>query len=214
MIRMLREIIRALARLPLLVKLSIGLAIFIEFVVITQWERLAVKKPSAPAASQATASPRKSEQRFANFPETPAADKVQATAIEETLAKRMARLTIEEPIVQPNGSIIGNRQTLYLYGVKPFDSKAVCIRASGDRWACGLHAYATLRNTIAKKTIVCDPKTLLPNAVSAICRLGTTDVALTLVRDGLVEIDDKVGDAELVKAQAFAKSKKLGIWDR
>jgi endonuclease YncB( thermonuclease family) len=214
MIRMLREIIRALARLPLLVKFFIGLAIFIEFVTITQWERLTFKKPSAPAASQVTVSPQKPEQRFANFSETPAADKVQAAAIEETLAKRMARLTIEEPIVQPNGSIIGNRQTLYLYGTKPFNSKAVCTRASGDLWACGLHAYTTLRNSIAKKTIVCDPKTILPNGVSAVCHLGTTDIALALVRDGLVEIDDNVDNAEMAKAQAFAKSKKLGIWDR
>lgn len=214
MIRILREIIRALARLPFLVKIFIGLAILIEFVVVTQWERLTFKQLPAPAASQATVSSRSLEQRSFDFPDSPPADKSQTAAIEANLGKRMTRLVIEEPVVQPNGAIIGNHQTLYLYGIRPFDSKTVCTRASGDRWACGLHAYATLRNSIARKTIVCDPKRLLPNGVSAICRLGTTDVALALVRDGLVEVDDKVDDAEMVKAQAFAKSQKLGIWDR
>jgi endonuclease YncB( thermonuclease family) len=126
----------------------------------------------------------------------------------------MARLIIEEPIAQPNGSIIGNHKTLYLHGVKPFDSKKVCARASGERWACGLQAYATLRNTVAKKTIACDPKTLLPNAVTATCHIGATNVALVLVRDGLVELDDNADDADLANAQAFAKNRKLGIWDR
>ena len=159
-------------------------------------------------------SPQNPEQRSFDFPEAPPADKTQAATAEAGLAKRMARLVIEEPMVQPNGSIIGNRQTLYLYGIKPFDSKTVCTRSSGARWACGLHAYATLRNAIAKKTIVCDPKTLMPNGISAICRMGTTDIALTLVRDGLVELDGNVVGSEMVNAQTFAKNRKLGIWDQ
>jgi endonuclease YncB( thermonuclease family) len=122
-------------------------------------------------------------------------------------------LVIVEPEIQANGSIIGNGQILYLYGIKQFDSKNVCTRASGERWACGLHAYATLRNATAHKTIICDPKKILQNAVSAICRLGTTDVALTLIRDGLAELDENIEDTEMVNAQAFAKSRKLGIWD-
>jgi endonuclease YncB( thermonuclease family) len=214
MMRVLREIVRAVAGFPLLVKFLIGLAILIAVVVVTQWDRLPFKEPPAPAAPQETASPQKPDQRFSDFPDAPPADQAQSAAVEAALAKRMARIVIEEPIVQSNGAITGNHQTLYLYGIKRFDSKTVCTHASGDRWACGLHAYATLRNSIAKKTIVCDPKTLLPNAVSAVCRLGTTDVALALVRDGLVEVDDNVDDAELAKAQAFAQNKKLGIWDR
>ena len=214
LIRILREMVRAVAMLPLTVKFLIGLAILVEIVVITQWEHLTNTQPPAPTVPYVTVVPQNPEQRSSNFPDSPSADKAPATATEATLAKRMARLVIEEPMVQPNGSIVGNRQTLYLYGIKQFDSKTVCTRASGERWACGLHAYATLRNAIAKKTIVCDPKTILPNAVTATCRMGATDIALMLVGDGLVELDGNVDDVELVKAQASAKSRKLGIWDR
>jgi endonuclease YncB( thermonuclease family) len=130
------------------------------------------------------------------------------------IAKRLARFIITEPKAQSDGSISGGRETVFLYGIKQFDSKKLCTRASKERWACGLRAYATLRNEIARKTIVCDPKTLLPNAVNAICRIGTTNVALALVRDGIVELDDNADDDELAKAQASAKSAKLGVWDR
>lgn len=213
-IQTLREIVRAVVALPLAVKVLIGVAVLIEFVVVTQWERLPFRQVHSPVVSKVPVSPPEPEQNSFNFPEVLPADKVMTAAVEAALAKRMARVVIEEPTVQANGIITGGGQTLYLYGIKAFDSKAVCTRASGERWACGLHAYATLRNAIAKKTIVCDPKTLLPNAVSAICHLGTTDIALALVRDGLVEVDDKATDSEMAKAQAFAKNQKIGIWDR
>jgi endonuclease YncB( thermonuclease family) len=212
--RFVREMVREMARLPLPAKFFISLFIAGIFVVVTQWERLTVKAPPAPPAPEVTIVPPKPEQRSFDFPDVPLADQTQAAAIESALAKRMARVVIAQPKVEANGSIISDGQALYLYGIKPFDSKKLCTRASGERWACGLHAYATFRNTIAKKELVCDPKKILLNAVSATCRIGTTDVALTLVRDGLVELEDNIGDAELVKAQAFAKSRKLGIWDR
>jgi endonuclease YncB( thermonuclease family) len=217
MFRFTREVAREMTRLPLPAKFLIGLFIAIIFVVITQWERLTFEKPPAPPrppAPAVTIAPPKPEQRKFDFPEAQLPDKSQAAAIEAALAKRMARVVITEPKVESNGSVIGNGQTIYLYGIKPFDSKKLCTRASGERWACGLHAYATFRNTIAKKELVCDPKKILQNAVSAVCHKGKIDVALILVRDGLVEIEDNVDDAEMVKAQAFAKSRKLGIWDR
>ncbi len=222
MIRIVREMIRAVAMLPLPVKFFVALFISVIFVVVTQWERLnlvaqwqrlTVKRPSILDTPKVAISPQQSEQRSFDFPDAPPADKAQTAAVEAYLIKRMARLVIEEPMAQANGSIIGNGQTLYLYGIKQFDSKKVCTKTSGERWACGLHAYATLRNAIARKTIVCDPKKILPNGVSAICRIGTTDVALTLVRDGLAELDENIKDTEMVNAQAFAKSRKLGIWD-
>ena len=44
--------------------------------------------------------------------------------------------------------------------------------------------------------------------------MGSTNVATILVRGGLVEIEDDTGDVDLRNAQAIAKSRKLGIWDR
>jgi endonuclease YncB( thermonuclease family) len=213
MVRILHEMVRAVALLPLIVKVFVGLGILAIFVVVTQWERLTLKHLPVPASPKVSISSQQSEQRSFDFPNTPPADKAQAAAVESHLVKRIGRLFIAEPQVQFNGSIVGNGQTLYLYGIKQFNSKKLCTRASGERWACGLHAYATLRNAVARKTIVCDPKKLLLNGVSAICRMGTTDVALILIRDGLAELDDNIEDDEMVKAQAFAKSQKLGIWD-
>jgi len=210
----LREMVREMARLPLLAKIGIGLIIPAIFVVVTQWERLTFRAPPILAPPKGSLLVPTPEVHFNNFHMPPSDDKIPTTVADATPSKRLARLEIADPKVQADGSILGGGETLYLYGIMPFNSKAVCVRASGDRWACGLHAYATLRNSIAKKTIVCDPQVVLPSAVNAVCRLGTTNVALMLVRDGLVQVDENVGDAEMIQAQAFAKSKKLGIWDR
>jgi endonuclease YncB( thermonuclease family) len=81
-------------------------------------------------------------------------------------------------------------------------------------------ADAALRNAIAEKTIVCEPKKALQNAISAVCHIGTIDLSQMLIRQGLAELDsdsDSDSDSEyleLEKAQAFAKSQKSGIWNR
>ena len=156
-VRIAREMVQAVAMLPLAAKVLIGLAILAEFVVITQWEHPTFRSPPAPVTLKATISPQKPEQRSFSFPEA-AAEKTRAAEVEASLAKRMARVFIDEPNVEANGSIIANGQAFYLYGIKQLDSKKVCTKASGDRWACGLHAYATLRNSIAHKKIICDPR--------------------------------------------------------
>ena len=135
-------------------------------------------------------------------------------AIQAAVAKRLEPITIADPVVRPNGTIFANGKTLYLYGIRPFDSRDLCTKASGERWACGLHAYAELRNSTAHKTITCDPKTILPNGVTAICTMEATDIAVALVRDGLARVDDTLAYKALLDAQEFAESKKLGIWDR
>lgn len=222
MTRTLHDMFLVLARLPFLVRLLIGAAIAGEFVVITEWERLNFHQWSRFTFSQlaalppakVTIAPKQPEPRSFDFPEISTADKNQAAAISAALAKRMNRVVIADPKIETNGSIINDGQILYLYGIKLFDTKKVCTRSSGTRWACGLHAYAKIRNAVAAKLLVCDPKKIIQNGVSAVCRVGTTDVALTLVRDGLAELEENVEDAELVTAQVFAKNKNLGIWDR
>lgn len=211
MFSILRELRRAVAWLPLWLKIFIGLILAAEFIIITQWERLPFNQPPIPVAKAAP--PEKSESRF-DFPKTTPADKSKSAAIQATLAKRMARITVLDPKVQPNGTILANGQTIYLFGIKHFDSTTVCKRSSGERWACGLHAYATLRNAIAQKKVICDPQQILPNGVSAICQMSGTNIAMILVRDGLVELDNNVGDADLVNAEKFAQSQKIGIWNR
>ena len=225
MVRLIREMIREVAMLPLPVKILIGLGISTIFVVITQWERLGLdvqwerltrKQPPAVTVSKTLVPvpPQQSEKRSFDFPAAPPADTKSAAAVEALLLKRIGHLNIVNPQVQPNGSIIGNGQKVYLFGIKQFDRNTLCKRASGERWACGLRAYATLRNSIEHKKIDCEPKKHLSNGISALCRMGSINVASILVRGGLAELDDNTGDADLIKDQAFAKSRKLGIWDR
>jgi hypothetical protein len=122
--------------------------------------------------------------------------------------------TVTDPEVGPDGSIKYGDRYFYLAEIKRFNSKQVCTRASGEPWACGLHAYATLRNTVANKTISCEPKELSATEMTASCKLGATNVVLFLLRTGVAELKSGVTDPELAAAQEQAKLAKLGVWDR
>jgi endonuclease YncB( thermonuclease family) len=207
-----RATVRELAGLRISVKILIGCAILVEFVVITQWERLPFHSASAPPVQIAAA--RAPELAPIPVQSTPTAERPQAPVIETTPLRNMPPIVIEEPVVGPNGSITAKGQVIFLYGIKAFDSKKVCFKPSGEKWACGLYSYATLRNSIAHNKIVCEPKAPLTNGLAATCRMGPTSVATILLRDGLAEVESGINDQELADAQAFAKARKLGIWDR
>jgi endonuclease YncB( thermonuclease family) len=217
--------VREVVLLPLLVKLLVVLGILALFGVITQWERLGLdvqwsrltgkgSPPSSVVMSSVLTPP--VERPSPRIPVASATDKtVTADAAAQALhLKFVAPMIIDDPIVQSDGSISGNGRSFYLYGIGPVDSKRVCTRASGERWACGLHAYAGLRNAVAHKKLVCNPREILPKGIRATCHLGAIDVALTLLREGLVELESDVKDPDLVNTEAFAQSRKLGIWDR
>jgi endonuclease YncB( thermonuclease family) len=207
-----RATVRELAGLRLSVKILIGAAILIEFVVITQWERLPFHSASAPPAQIAAA--RTPAPSPLPTQSAPTAERDQAPASEATPLINMPPIVIEEPMVGQNGSITAKGQVLFLYGIKQIDSKKVCTKPSGEKWACGLYSYATLRNSIAHNKIVCEPKAPLTNGLAATCRMGPTNVATILLREGLAEVESGINDQELADAQAFAKVRKLGIWDR
>jgi endonuclease YncB( thermonuclease family) len=178
----------------------------------TQWQRLTGHQSPVIATKPVSISPPNLDQRSMNPAPPHPSDETLAAAVQAHLIERLGRMVIDDAKVRPDSSISGDKQILFLYGIKPINSKQVCTRPSGERWACGLHAYATLRNSIEHKKIICDPKKIFSDGVRAICHMGSTDVASILVRDGLAELDGTVDDADLVNAQAFAKSHKLGIW--
>lgn len=215
MLRLLREMIQELISLPLVIKIFVAIGLVTIFVVITQWERLGFGTQRAALIQSATPTlPPQVEQRPADISKASTPENTDAEAAEALRLKRIGPIDIGDPLVQPDGSIKGNGQTLYLYGIKRFTSKDVCTKTTGLKMACGLRAYAGLRNSIEHKEIICDPRKILPNGTAATCRIGKTDIALALVRDGLVELDDNIDDVAMVNAQAFAKGRKLGIWDR
>lgn len=214
MVRILRKMIGAVRGFPLAIKFLIGIALVLDFVLVTQWDWLVAEIHPILNTKEASVSSVKADRTF-DFPNMP---RVKETPMEEKqrlIIKRKAQIVIEQPIVNSDGSISGDDRTLFLYGIKPFNLKDVCTRASGERWACGLHAYATLRNNVARRTIICEPKAILPKGISALCHVGTIDIAAFLARQGLVEVDTEItGDPDLPKAQAYAKDLRLGVWDR
>jgi len=209
--------VRELTALPRVVKIFVAVGIITIFVVITQWERFGFGGQGArttltqPAISKL---PPPAQQQPADHSASSSLEDTKAEDAEVLRLKRMGRFIINDTRVNANGSIVSKDRTLYLYGIKPFNSKNICRRASGEPWACGLQAYAGLRNAIEHKTIICEPRKALADGFSVTCRIGTADIAATLVRNGLVELEGNIGDTELMNAQAFAKSQKLGIWDR
>lgn len=212
MARILREMIQAVAVLPPALKVLVGIGLVVNFIVITQWDRFFVKRPASTLVQGVSAL---EESRFLAVPQFPPAGKTGTGKMRKALISSAARIVIDDPQVRPDGTILYNGRILHLYGIKPFNSKDICTRASGVRWACGLHAYATLINTIAHQQIVCNPKAILPDGLGVICHMGATDIAAMLARQGLVEAtEDGEQDPDLMKAQTFAKDRKLGIWDR
>ncbi len=216
-LRLLVEMAEALALLPLYAKVLVAVGIAAWVVLVADWNEFfpapapkpAVKVeqavPPAPVqaaipAKAATASPEKSEDRVPT----------QAPTAELTGA-----FTLDDPRVGPDGSIRNGEDgaPFFLSELKPFNSKDVCTRSDGERWACGLHAYATLRNSIAHKTIRCtnDGSQQEP---SVSCELGGKNLALILIDNGLVELKDGVQSQDLRRAQAKAKASKTGMWDR
>lgn len=212
--RFLQEMIGEMASLPLPVKALIAAVLAANFVIITQWESIHFRSwsTSQPPAPTASASPKPTRPDFDTANSAPATE-VDSIAARDFLVRRMTSITIADPKIQSDGSVENGDAPLFLYGIRPFNSKSVCTRASGDRWACGLHAYATLRNELAHQTIVCQPKRLLEKGLAATCRMDGRDIALILVSNGLVEVADDA-PANLLDAQAAARKSKSGIWDR
>lgn len=200
-----------MVQLPFPTKLLIAAALAANFTVITQWEYLSgIISSKAPLPAPA---PKTNESKF-KFETSPVKQSFDDSAAQEFLIRRLAPISITDPKIERDGRIIHEGQSLTLYGLKSFDARNVCTHSSGERWACGLQAYALLRNELAHKTIVCRPKKLMENGLSVACHFGSQDVALMLARHGLAEVDNSSAEAELLAAQAEARKKKIGIWDR
>ncbi len=211
-LRLVLDIAQAIALLPFYAKVLVALGLSAWIVLVADWDEIFPPHVPPPAIradrSQASEVPAP--------PVTPvdrkAEDRIPVAAAPSELT---GSFTISDPRVGPDGSITNGEDgpPFFLTELKSFSSKDVCTRASGDRWACGLHAYATLRNSIAHKTIQCVNKGSREEP-RITCQMGGENLALILVQNGLVELKDDVQDQDLLRAQAKAKAGLLGIWDR
>jgi endonuclease YncB( thermonuclease family) len=125
------------------------------------------------------------------------------------------KFTIFDPRVGPDGSIAEgeNGRPFMLTEIMPFSSKDVCIRADGERWACGLHAYATLRNSVVHKSLQCTNEGS-PDDPRISCQIDGRNLALILISNGLAELKEGIQEADLLRAQGKAKAAKIGVWNR
>jgi len=127
-----------------------------------------------------------------------------------TLSQSPIRL--EHPEVRSNGAIKNGDSYFVLSDVTRFTRKDVCADSSGQKWACGLQAYATLHNMIAGQAIDCIPRQVDGKNTVVSCRLGSLNLAAELLKKGLVKLQPDVSDLELQQAQNYAKSRHLGVW--
>ena len=206
-----RHFAEEIAFLPLYAKVLLALLVATAILVVGEWIDVPGPVNEKKIAATAPALP----PQVAAEPTTTRTDKTDERAPTEAEQSGLSgRFSIFDPKVTPNGSIKGEgRPAFFLSELKPFSAQDVCTRLSGVRWACGLQAYATLHNDIAKKKIDCaNSGTVEQPEVS--CELGSQNLALVLVKPGLAELKDAVRDPALQKAQMNAKAVRLGIWDR
>jgi endonuclease YncB( thermonuclease family) len=204
-----RKLVGSFADAPIYFKLAIFALVAAYFVVLVQWDAIFGTHDPESVSATTVASEPGSEAEVTQTLDDLGKDEAQAFLI-----RRMSRIVINEPKIDRDGKIDNDGKAIYLHGIQPFDAKSVCTRSSGERWACGLQAYAALRNGVAKKTIVCEPKAVIEKGLSATCRVDDQDVAILLIQKGLVELAADSNSPEQKDAQANAQRMKLGIWDR
>jgi len=206
--KLILEMAQALAALPLYGKVLVAVGLSAWVVLIADWNEIFPSPP--PKIEQAQ--PAEPVQTAAAPADQKIEDRVSVSVQADELK---GRFTIADPHVAPDGSIKSGAdgQPFFLSEIKRFTSKDVCNRSNGERWACGLHAYATLRNTIEHKAIQC-ANSGSEEQPKISCHIGGQSVALILVKNGLVELKDDAQDPDLLQAQATAKKARIGIWDR
>jgi hypothetical protein len=113
--------------------------------------------------------------------------------------------------IDMSGSVRADGHNLDLYGAVLLRRNRICTSAEGARWTCGQHAFVALRNLLDGQSVTCRFKhiTVPPKAV---CWVGDSDVAYSLLSQGWAVLADGVTDETYVEALAFAQGKKAGIW--
>lgn len=99
-------------------------------------------------------------------------------------------------------------QRIRLTGIDAPEWDQTCTTADGSTWACGQAATDRLRQLVRGTQITCEPQGHdRYGRLLARCRVGTTDLAETIVRDGLAIATDRYKPAE-----NEARSARRGLW--
>jgi hypothetical protein len=170
-------------------------------------------RPAQESAPAPNASPKSAELAPASAQQNPQTADPGAEKADVPLTG-LHTFSITNPEVRPDGSIKFGDKSVFLDEVEPFTRKDVCSRASGERWACGLYAFAALQNSIANQTIACSERSATERSVNASCRANGLNIADFVLKSGLARLRPTVSDPDLGRIQERAQTARIGIWDR
>lgn len=113
--------------------------------------------------------------------------------------------------VDNDNSLEANQQAIELYGISILPRSRICSYQSGERWACGQRAYIALLNILGAATVDCRPQQKeKPRTV--VCRLGGSDIAELMLREGWGSLGNGVTEQRYREAAGAASTNKAGMW--
>jgi endonuclease YncB( thermonuclease family) len=102
-------------------------------------------------------------------------------------------------------------ERIRLFGIDAPEAGQTCDR-KGVRWACGSDATRLLADMVAGRTVECIPRDRdIYGRVVASCRVGASDLAGVMVREGLA-IALRGFSLDYVEAESRAKAFGMALW--
>ncbi|MDI1346471.1 MAG: hypothetical protein PSV22_20615 [Pseudolabrys sp.] len=113
--------------------------------------------------------------------------------------------------VDNDNSLQTDQQAVELYGISILTRSQICSYQGGERWACGQRAYIALLNILGAAPVDCRPQQIdQPRIV--VCRLGGSDIAELMLREGWGTLAGGVTEQRYRDAAAAASTNKAGMW--
>jgi endonuclease YncB( thermonuclease family) len=114
--------------------------------------------------------------------------------------------------VLPDGILRSGAKTIQLYGVTLPERKKLCTSSLGSRWTCGVAAYVALRNLVQSQSIACNILSENEKKVLGQCKVGQTDISVSLLQEGWAELAAGVNEKAYTDAVSSAKARGVGLW--
>lgn len=115
------------------------------------------------------------------------------------------------PVTTDAATFVVKRLTIHVKGVAPPAATATCRLADGSPWPCGRMALFSLRRFLHGRAVECYFAPPESDEVTAPCRVGPTDLANWLVRNGWAK-PKGLASPEALAAETAARCDHLGMW--
>lgn len=172
--------------------------------------RPARQSPPAPTASPIRSSP----QSLMAAPSVTSASRPVALVTPASVPQPAASAV--EPVITGRAQVIdGDTLTVgatrvKLWGIDAFEALQTC--GQGQPLACGAKAIDTLQIFIGREAPNCVKRGVEPGGqVLAVCRVGMTDLAALVVRQGYA-LADRARAADYINDEEAARSMRVGAW--